>query len=278
MRRMNSAVALPLQQHKHFADALRQLGQPSRLQKLPDAAPVVTLRRFGITFASRGPIWRDDATPDQKLRGLRDSGLRLINADHYDPTLYRQAGFRMISTAASVAELDLTLSSDTRLMRAKPKWRNAWRRAQTASFVTKIQPFDPEQHQWLLNADHQQQKAKGFRALPHAILLAYAARQPGNVIVFVARQKRAPIAAMVFLLHRPVATYHLGWSDATGRTVNAHHRLLVEAADWLHQKKYRRLDLGSVDTETAPDLARFKIGTGAIVRPLGGTWLRLPLF
>jgi len=27
---------------------------------------------------------------------------------------------------------------------------------------------------------------------------------------------------------------------------------------------------------SAPGLARFKIGTGAEVRPLGGSWLRVP--
>jgi hypothetical protein len=36
------------------------------------------------------------------------------------------------------------------------------------------------------------------------------------------------------------------------------------------------LDLGTVDTENAPGLARFKIGSGAQIRSLGGTWLRIP--
>lgn len=273
---MNQASALPLQQHVSFAATLRRLGQPASIQKVPDAAPVVTLRRFGVSFASRGPIWTTHATADQKIRSLRTSGLRLINADRCDPIIYRNAGFRMISTAASVAELDLTPTPAERRTRAKAKWRNAWRRAQDATFTTKIQPFDPVLHQWLLEADRQQQRQKGFRALPHAILTAYAARSPRQALVFVAQHKRTPIAAMLFLLHRPVASYQLGWNSDVGRRLNAHHGLLFAAADWLHDKRYRRLDLGTVDTETAPDLARFKIGTGAAVRPLGGTWLRLP--
>jgi hypothetical protein len=38
------------------------------------------------------------------------------------------------------------------------------------------------------------------------------------------------------------------------------------------------LDLGSVDTVSAPGLARFKLGAGAQVKSLGGTWLHLPGF
>jgi hypothetical protein len=38
----------------------------------------------------------------------------------------------------------------------------------------------------------------------------------------------------------------------------------------------RWLDLGSVDTEKAPGLARFKLGTGAELKRLGATMLVLP--
>lgn len=273
---MIDTPALPLQQHKYFADALRRLGQPAALQKIPGAAPLVTLKRFGLRFASRGPVWSNATDPAARIDTLRNSPLRLINANVAAPDIYRAAGFRMMMTPASVAELDLSSTSEQRIAHAKPKWRNAWRRAEEAAFTVKTQTFDPGQHQWLLNADEAQQKAKGYRALPHAILVAYAQGNPNNAVVFLARQKRECIAAMLLLLHRPVATYHLGWSGPLGRQLNAHHRLVFAAADWLQNKRYRRFDLGVVDTDNAPGLARFKIGTGADVRSLGGTWLRLP--
>ncbi len=273
---MDSLPACPLQQHAFFAGALRRLGQPVSLQEVSGAAPVVTLRRFGINFASRGPIWGATTALEERAAALRQSQLRLINADSEEADVYRHAGFRMISAAASTAELDICGTSQDQLMKAKPKWRNAWRRACEAPFRTEIARFDLVRHDWLLAADQQQQRIKGFRAMPHAILLAYAKRQPRDVIVLIAYQKRNPIAAMLFLLHRPVATYHLGWSNDIGRSLRAHHRMMCEAADWLRARQYQRLDLGAVDTENAPGLARFKNGTGASVRRLGGTWLRLP--
>jgi hypothetical protein len=36
------------------------------------------------------------------------------------------------------------------------------------------------------------------------------------------------------------------------------------------------LDLGTLDTQNAPGLARFKLGSGATAQLLGGTWARLP--
>jgi hypothetical protein len=48
--------------------------------------------------------------------------------------------------------------------------------------------------------------------------------------------------------------------------------LLWQAAVWLAGQGTRTLDLGAVDTVSAAGVARFKLGTGATARPLGGTW------
>ena len=55
-----------------------------------------------------------------------------------------------------------------------------------------------------------------------------------------------------------------------------HRLLLLRAAEALGAEGVRWLDLGSVDSERAPGLARFKLGTGAELRPLGATCLVLP--
>ncbi|MGL4236328.1 hypothetical protein [Tabrizicola sp.] len=52
--------------------------------------------------------------------------------------------------------------------------------------------------------------------------------------------------------------------------------MLTRAAEALAAEGVRWLDLGSVDTEAAPGLARFKLGTGAGLRRLGATMLVLP--
>jgi hypothetical protein len=52
--------------------------------------------------------------------------------------------------------------------------------------------------------------------------------------------------------------------------------MLFHAALALRAEGVRWLDLGSVNTEDAPGLARFKLGTGAVLHPLGSTLLVVP--
>ncbi|MFQ1700906.1 GNAT family N-acetyltransferase [Loktanella agnita] len=268
---MTHAPALPLQQSPGFGAALGLLGRRVARYDLPGAAPVQIIRRFGLRFAPRGPVW---ATPDPAaLRALR---IHVINSDRDQPDVMRMAGYRQIMTSAYVAELDLTGSHDDRLNNAHGKWRNIWRRGRRGPFRIKREPFAPDLHHWLLQADLDQQRSKGYRALPQNVLHAFATLYPQDAILFTARIKRDPIAAMLLLCHAPVVTYHIGWTNADGRKLGAHHALLIQAADHFAAQGFTRLDLGNVDTENAAGLARFKIGSGADIRALGGTWLRMP--
>lgn len=273
---MENAPCLPLQQHPDFGAALVRLGAPVDFHPLPHAAPVLRVRRFGIHFASRGPVWLGDPDPDARTAALRAAKITLLNDDATCPAVLRAAGFRQVMTPAHVAELDLSGTIRDRTMQMHGKWRNAWRKAQKSPLRVAIARFDPVRHGWLLAADQAQQREKRYRALPHAVLHSYAAANPDDVVVVTAQAGGETIAAMLFLLHAPVATYHIGWNSTTGRSHAAHHLLLMQAADHLGGRGFMRLDLGTVDTENAPGLARFKIGSGARVRPLGGTWLRLP--
>ena len=267
---LNWAMELPLQQSSAFGTALTLMGRHVKRVPMPGAAPVLAIRRFGVSFAPRGPVW-DTPCPQT----LRRAALRLINAESPSP-VYRQAGYRQIMTGAYVAEIDLRGAAQDRLARAKGKWRNAWRKSQGTKLQVKQTRFDPALHDWLLREDEAQQRAKRFRTLPHDLIRAYAVAAPGDVVVFTAVMKHDVVAAMLFLRHGPVATYHLGWAGPGGRKTNAHYALLVAACDHFAAARATRLDLGTVDTDNAPGLARFKIGSGARIRPLGGTWLRMP--
>lgn len=263
-------MEMPLQQHPSFGAALKRLGTTVEQININGAAPTQVIRRFGINFAPRGPIWNVE-NPD----ALRRSPLRIINAEH-PSDIYRRAGFRQLMTSAHVAELNLR-GTDW-LAQANGKWRNAWRKSQKSKLKLQHSIFDAGLHEWLLSEDLNQQRRKKYRALPHSIIRSYAKISPQDVLVFSAKKNREHVAAMVFLRHGSVATYHLGWTDPEGRTSNAHYALLMQAADFFSTKGVTRLDLGAVDTDNAPGLARFKIGCGAQVRLLGGTWLRIPGF
>ena len=88
-----------------------------------------------------------------------------------------------------------------------------------------------------------------------------------------ARLDGETVAAMLFLKHGTSATYHIGWTSPAGRALSAGNLLLTHAAERFGEMGVEIVDLGLLDTETAPGLARFKLGTGAQPLRMGGTWI-----
>ncbi len=237
-------------------------------------AQALLLTRAGITATLRGPLWHADTSPTDRiaaLRTLRCAGLRLVEAeDATSADILRAAGFRMVATPAHVAELDLTPDVINRRRALDGKWRNCLTHAEAAGLTlhrrTLTGPSDP-----LLLAELAQRRTRGYRALPPAFATAFP-----DAEVAEARQNGTPIAAMLFLRHGQAATYHIAHTTTAGRKADAHRLLLWDAMNHLAAEGRTRLDLGTIDTVTAPDLARFKLGTGATARPLGGSFLAIP--
>ncbi|MEM7058470.1 MAG: GNAT family N-acetyltransferase, partial [Pseudomonadota bacterium] len=90
--------------------------------------------------------------------------------------------------------------------------------------------------------------------------------------VFTAYSEEDPIAAMLFRLHGRRATYHIGWTGPEGKRLNAHNLLMWTAMTRLPKAGVERLDLGGLNTEDVPGIARFKLGSGARPVTLHGTW------
>jgi len=118
-------------------------------------------------------------------------------------------------------------------------------------------------------------RSRKYRSYPTALLARYAAETPGSALIFEAYDRGHLCGAILVLRHGAGASYQTAWSDARGRALGAARVLLDHAAHWLQKKAHKTFDLGYVETDHAPGLARFKLGTGATLRPLGGTWLRL---
>ena len=275
----------PLPQHPWCAAIWGDIGLRAEARMMPGGAGQVVLmrRRFGplgdVVLASRGPVWSgaaDSGARQQALRSLARDGLRLVEAESADDADdLRACGYARLVTPAHVAELALTGGHAALLTRAFGKWRNRLQQARSAGLVVCHAQFDPVRHGWLTAAEAIQRRTRRYHAWPLAFAQAWATRHPASAMVFWAESGGVPVAGMLILRHGPVATYHIGWSGTAGRRASAHHLILMQAADWLADAGTRRLDLGAVDTEGAPGLARFKIGTGARVRPLGGSWIRL---
>ena len=185
-------------------------------------------------------------------------------------------GLLPIRSAAHLAELDLTAPEPLRRARAAQKWRNRLRKAEAAELKVRRRPLPPDPAHPALIEEALQRRARGYRGLPTRFAAACASVAPKSAMVFEALHKGAPIARMLFLIHPPGAHWFLGWSSPEGRARNAHNLLLWRAADWLARQGVTTLDLGTVETETAPSLARFKLGSGAAPRALGPTLLAAP--
>jgi lipid II:glycine glycyltransferase (peptidoglycan interpeptide bridge formation enzyme) len=98
------------------------------------------------------------------------------------------------------------------------------------------------------------------------------AKTPGALCLITARHGGRCVAAMLFAHHGSTASYLIGWSDAQGRKLSAHNLILWQAMGDLAGRGAGGIDLGLCDRRAAPGLARFKLGSGAVARDLGGTW------
>lgn len=283
------ASAAPMQQHPRYGRALRLCGAAVRRVTITEAggevlgrAQIVT-RRFGpalLSMIGRGPVWhrpQDGGCQRAALRQIaRRAGVVIAIPGAADGPAPRGPGLIALMTPAHHAILDLAGGLAALRAGLGAKWRNRLVRAEADGLsVTRGRDFG-----WLLTVEAAQARARGYRSLPARFTEAWAAAAgdggDAGYRLYEADAAGERIAAMLFLLHRPWVSYHIGWSGEAGRRRNAHRLLLWRAITDLAAEGYGALDLGTVDTEAAPGLARFKIGTGARVAPLGPTLLVLP--
>ncbi|MCP4821105.1 MAG: GNAT family N-acetyltransferase [Shimia sp.] len=264
-------AAPSLHQSAQYADALRLFG--AQTNRLADGTLVLRrkVNRVPIAMLPRARLHPDTLRGLVKTAGLNNA-VWLLNPDHPAPWL-ADLGAVAVMTPAHIAELPLT--GDLRAQMHQ-KWRNRLTFAERQGLRVTRQNLPDKPDQWLLEQDRKQQKSRSYSTWPEALTLTYARANKGDAKLFIAFDGAAPVAAMLILRHGQSATYHVSHTTDDGRKKCAHNLLMWEAMQWLAAKGVTTLDLGQVDTEKAAGLARFKLGTGARLRPLGGTWLWWP--
>lgn len=276
-----------MQQHPYFASAMAGMGRPMIFLDLPGhgKAQVFSRRIWPVhkqfRMVSRGPVWDDlpsEALQHEAVSVLRNNKVRVINAEDIQPHILKAAGYRQIMTPSYVGVLTLGHGPDVRRNLMSIKWRNALRKAEALNLRVEMRDYHHSIDKWILDEDAKQQTSNGYRAMPGAVTQAFAIMNKGQARVVTVAKHAIPIAVMIFLRHGTVATYHIGWSSPEGRACNAHNLCLAHAADQLEAEGTMVIDMGSIDTVAAPGLARFKIGVGAQIKQLGGTWLHLWCF
>ena len=287
-----AAAGAPWQQHWGYGAACSALGShviraEVRLDGQAIALAQFICRRFlGLAHAAvctRGPVWLADSgeaarrdayrllrrtAPLPRLRGL----FLTPESEMEDPAL-SAARMAQVMTPYSTAVLDLTRDLDDLRAAQKGKWRNRLVHAERSGLTVRPLKARPGALDWLLAAETAQQRAKRYAALPPALIPAWQEAEGKDSLLTLAAEEAGEItAAMLFLIHGTGATYHIGWSNAAGRAVSAHNLLLWRAIKSLKRRKIRWLDLGGLNTEDTPGIARFKLGSGARLHTLCGTW------
>ena len=275
LKRTETIRALP--QSTEFSRALQMLGQsPMRLDRMQD---MLVLRRkvWGLPVAmiNRAELHK----PARLLEILQEEGLRrtpvILSPERPVPELAR-LGALPLMTPASVGVVDIHPDRTLRRSGLEQKWRNRLSHAETQALRITRQNMPMVPDHWLLRADAAQQKRRRYRSWPTALTLAYGEANRGAAKLFEAHEGRETVAGILVLTHGDGATYHIAHSTDRGRGLSAHNLLIWNAMEWLASRGIRQLDLGVINTEDASGLARFKLGTGARLERLGGTWLYWP--
>lgn len=270
---MDSPQPIALQQSIEFAATLELIGRPAT--RRDGVLWINRTLRGGLRVKLASRLQLDSATTDLRTLTGPGSGPVLLSPDHPAPWLSRH-GALAVMTPGSLAELDLTPCPDTQRARLYPKWRNRLRHAEASRLRIRHRTMPDDPGHWLFHADALHQIRHRYRSWPASLTLAFAMANPGKARLFTAYEGNRAIAAMLFLLHGQGASYHIGHNTNRGRDLSAHNLLLWRAMTDLSEQGVRRLDLGLIDTKGSEGLARFKLGTGARARALGGTWLWLP--
>lgn len=288
-------MAGALQQDWAYGATMRLLGVPVlRAMIEQDGSPVglaqFIVRGFGplgsLSLCSRGPLWLQSLSAADKAlacRALRQSlpraGLKFV---FITPEETRQSdehglrSWRRVVSGYSTVMIDLAPATDQMRAALEGKWRNRLVAAEASGLQVQRIGTNPGQYRWLLDQEQAQRQTKGLAGLPLGFYEPYigSRQQPSQCVLSLrADLGRDRVAAMMFLIHGQAATYQVGWSNESGRDLNAHNLLLWRAMLELQSRGVRRLDLGGVNTVRSAGLARFKIGTGGQVLELAGTYL-----
>ena len=274
--RLAGAGAAPLQQSWRYGAVVAALGARVGRAVIRDGGREVAVAqvvaRRGLRLVMRGPVWLDCDDPDRRRAVLRRLA-RCPGAVIATPG-QAVAGFGLVPliTPRHHAIWDLTPEPDALRAAMEPKWRGRLGAAEHKAGHLSLTPAALET---LIAAEAAQRTLRGYRALPPDFARAWAGTRGASRVLSWGQGGRIEAAVQV-LIHGPWASYHLAWASEAGRAARAHWAMLWSMALWLRQRGVTMFDLGDVDTEAAPGLARFKLGTGAGLERLGATSLVLP--
>ena len=292
--RHHAAASAALQQDWAYGSCMKAMGVSCLRVRVEDQGRTVALAQFigrrlasvvSVVLCSRGPVWTAPLTVADKAavyRCLRSSlpvprlRLAFFTPEEEADGAVGLPGWRRVMTGYATVTLDLSRPLDQLRAGFDGKWRNRLVAAEAAGLSVQRLGANPAQLRWLLDEEDAMREHRGVQGLPAGFIERYMqARKSAahTVLTLRADHEGERVAAMMFLLHGSAATYQVGWSNDTGRRLNAHNLVLWQAMQALQQRGVRQLDLVGVNTQRSAGIARFKLGTGGRVLRLAGTYL-----
>lgn len=263
----NSEAFLPLQQSAAYRLAAEACGARVRGLDL-GSATALAVERGRVRLVSRGPVWHGEVGEAERRHAMRRlarwPGVTVVTPEE------EIRGRGLIPLVTPMHHAVWRLGPELRCGMAR-NWRGHLSKAERARLM--VRPAGRQTLDALIRAEARQRVNRRYRALPEGFTRAL----PDAALRIWDWHAGGELqAAMAFVRHGASASYHLGWGSGVARAVGVHSLMLTRAAEALWAEGVRWLDLGSVDSERAPGLARFKLGTGASLRRLGPTLLVLP--
>lgn len=285
----------PLEQSWAYGEAVAtQHGQAVERHLIAvDGQPLALLQAFrksywriGITRILRGPAWLVDPLADPRAARVcssiaaryRDRRLTFLSwlpelpEDPRSAQLIERHGLRRVVTGYSSIWLDLRREPEALLAGTHGKWRAALRKAEREGLIVARDDKQRQRQASLLLYDSFRRKNR-FVGPPGDFIGAVAAADDEALLSLTARRDGQLVAGVVLLRHGASATYMASWTSALGRAGQAHNLLLWRGIELLRSSGTQWLDLGGVNTESQPGLARFKLGLGGEVFTLAGSFL-----
>ena len=246
-------------------------------------------RRYGfvlsVALCTRGPLWLTPLPADVQVRifkkikrtlPLPRPRIALFSPEITDPHDASVSRLIRVMTGYSTLLIDLTRSPEQLRAELDARWRNRLGAAEKAGLTIVNDEVAPDYVRWLLEAEKAQRVQKSFHGLPVAFVERFinaGTNTKQTALILHAEHQSKRIAAMLFLIHGSVATYHIGWADQTGRDTNAHKLILWRAFEILRLRGIQTLDMGGVNTHDLPGISRFKLGMGGTVVTFAGMFV-----
>ncbi len=235
----------------------------------------------------RGPVWlSDEVAPGARraaLQTIRDA-FRLSRRELliWTPELPEgpdgqalMRGLRMRQVVTGYRTVWLDLAQDEAALRSglRGKWRNMLNRAEESELRVDANAGG-HALDFLISRYEDERRRRRYVGPSRRFLDALAdASEPKDLLVLTAHHGDTPVSAILLARHGAAATYLIGWTGAEGRRLRATHLLLWQAMLRLRSAGVRWLDLGGINGDRAPGVARFKLGIGGELAALAGTFL-----